>query len=80
MTESPPLIVIGLNHWMENVKYNFKDVVTEQKASSGPMEGCDWLSSLPSPKLTTNRDPVSRKRKLVHETGLGTKRRRVGST
>ena len=64
---------------MKIMKCEFTDIVTEQKTSSGPTEGCDWLAGLPSPELTANRDPVRRKRKLVQISGPETKRRRVGS-
>ena len=64
---------------MKNAKYEFNDVVTEQKTLCGPTEGCDWLASLPSQLLTANRNPVRSKRKLVQESGERTKRRRVGS-
>ena len=64
---------------MKIMKCEFTDIVTEQKTSSGPTEGCDWLAGLPSPELTANRDPVRKKRKLVQISGQETKRRRVGS-
>lgn len=60
----------------ENIKYD----VTKHESLSGPTEGCDWLSSLPSTILTTNENQGSKKRKLEHETGRETKKRRVGST
>ena len=64
---------------MKIMKFEFTDIVTEQKTSSGPTEGCDWLAGLPSPELTANRDPVRKKRKWVQVSGQETKRRRVGS-
>ena len=54
--------------------------VTKHGSLCGPTEGCDWSSSLPSTILTTNEKQGSKKRKLEHETGRETKKRRVGST